>query len=83
MPLGTEVDLDPGHIVLDRDIAPPPVKGAHHPSPLFSAHVCCGHVRPSQLLMSCYQYSFTAEATAIFICKEDEVSGKLGKPLQK
>jgi len=34
MPLGTEVDLGPGHIVLDGDPAPP-AKGAQHPSPLF------------------------------------------------
>jgi len=51
-PLGTEVDLGPGHIVLDgvyssreRGIA----------APLLSAHVYCGHGRPSQLLLrSCY-----------------------------
>ena len=42
-PLGTEVDLDPGHIVLDG--VPAPAKG--HSSPLFSAHVYCGHGRPS------------------------------------
>ena len=51
MPLGTEVDLGPGHIVLDGDKAPPPAKGAQQP-PLFSAHVYCGHGRPSQLLLS-------------------------------
>jgi len=28
MPLGTEVDLGPGRIVLDEDPAPPPAKGA-------------------------------------------------------
>jgi len=28
MPLGTEVGLGPGHIVLDGDPAPPPEKGA-------------------------------------------------------
>jgi len=49
-PLGTEVDLGPGHIVLDGEPAPPR-KG--HSSPLFSAHVYCGHGRPSQLLLSC------------------------------
>jgi len=49
-PLGTEVDLVPGHIVLDEDPAPP-AKGAQQP-PLFSAHVYCGHGRPSQLLLS-------------------------------
>jgi len=39
MSLGMEVGLDPGHIVLDGDPAPPPEKGH---SPQFSAHVCCG-----------------------------------------
>ena len=34
---GTEIDLGPGHIVLDGDLAPP--KGAQ---PSFRAHVCCG-----------------------------------------
>jgi len=49
-PLGTEVDLGPGHILLDGDPALP-AKGAQQP-PLFSAHVYCGHGRQSQLLMS-------------------------------
>jgi len=40
MPLGTEVGLGPGHIVLDGDPAPSP-EGAH---PQFSAHVCCGQM---------------------------------------
>jgi len=48
-PLGTEVDLGPGHIVLDG--VPVPAKGAQQPPP-FSAHVYCGHGRPSQLLLS-------------------------------
>jgi len=48
-PLGTEVDLGPGHIVLDG--VPAPAKGVQR-SPLFSAHVHCGHGRPSQLLLS-------------------------------
>ena len=39
MKLDKEVDLGPGHIVLDGDPAPPPEKGH---SPQFSAHVCCG-----------------------------------------
>ena len=37
-PLGMEVGLRPGHIVLDGDLAPP--KG--HNSPQFSTHVYCG-----------------------------------------
>jgi len=48
-PLATEVDLRTGHIVLDgftalrkRGTAPPPLLD----------HVCCGHGRPSQLLLS-------------------------------
>ena len=50
MPLGTEVDLGSGHIVLDG--VPALAKGAQHPPRLFSAHDHCGHGRPSQLLLS-------------------------------
>jgi len=50
MPLGKEVGLSPGRIVLDGDLAPP----KEHSSPLFSAHVYCGHGRESQLLLSSY-----------------------------
>jgi len=39
MPLGTEVGLSPGHIVLDGNLPPPPQKGY---SPHFSAHVYRG-----------------------------------------
>ena len=39
IPLGMEVGLGPGHIVLDGDPAPLPQKGAH---PQFSADVYCG-----------------------------------------
>jgi len=35
-----EVDLGPGHIVLDGDLAPR--KRGHSPPPQFSAHVCYG-----------------------------------------
>ena len=38
MPLGMEVGLRPGHIVLDGDLAPPKV----HNSPKLSTHVYCG-----------------------------------------
>jgi len=49
-PLGTELDLSTGHIVLD---VVPAVRerGSAAPPPLF-AYVCCGHGRPSQLLLS-------------------------------
>jgi len=40
IPLGTEVGLGPGHILLDGDPTPPK-KGN---SPQFSAHVCCGQM---------------------------------------
>jgi len=50
--LGMEVGLSPGDFVLDGDPDPSPKRGR---SPLFSAHVYCGHGRPSQLLLSsCY-----------------------------
>jgi len=38
MPLGTDVGLDPGDIVLDGEPAPPPQWDT---APQFSAHVCC------------------------------------------
>jgi len=40
---GREVELGPGHIVLDGDPAPLPRKG-HSSSTPFSAHVYCGKV---------------------------------------
>jgi len=43
MKLGVQVGLGPGHIVLDRDPAPPPPKG-HSADPKFSAHICCGQL---------------------------------------
>jgi len=46
---GMEVGLCPCHIVLDGDPSPQPKRAQH---PLFSAHVCCSHGRPSQLLLS-------------------------------
>ena len=48
MPLSTEVDLGPGHIVLDGESPLRKAKGAQQP--LFSAHVYCRHGRPSHLL---------------------------------
>jgi len=41
MPLGMEVDLGPGHIVLDGYSDPPPPKGQ---SPQFPVHICCGQM---------------------------------------
>jgi len=44
-PLGTEVGLGPGHIVLDEVLA---LREKGTAAPIFSAHVYCGHGRPSQ-----------------------------------
>jgi len=41
MKLGMHVGLGPGHIVLDRDPAPPPQRDT---DPKFSAHICCGQM---------------------------------------
>jgi len=46
-----ELGLSSGHIVRRGPNYPSPAKGAQHP-PVFSAHVYCGHGRPSQLLLS-------------------------------
>jgi len=54
----------PGHIVLTGDPSFP-VKGTQQPA-LFSAHVYCGHGRPSQLLLR----SFVSDI-AIFVLKRD------------
>jgi len=71
MPLGMEVGLSPIDIVLDGDPASLPHKGAKSPifgpclprergtaAPLISAHVSCGHGRPSQLLLSSFYVSY-------------------------
>jgi len=41
MKLGMQVDLGPGHIVLDGDPAPLPKGGGR---PQFLAHICCGQM---------------------------------------
>jgi len=46
MPLGTEADLAPGHID-----GVPALHERGTAAPIFSAHVYCGHGRPSQLLL--------------------------------
>jgi len=61
-PLGTEVDLGPGHIVLDGF---PCERGTAAPPPLF-IHVYCGHGRPSQILLSsCYYYQHKLAVTSL------------------
>jgi len=46
--LGREVDLGPGHIVLD---GVPALRETGTTAPHFSAHVYCGHGRPSAELL--------------------------------
>jgi len=41
MKLGVQVGLSLGHIVLDREPAPPPQRGTVDQ---FSAHICCGQM---------------------------------------
>jgi len=54
-PLGTEVDLGPGHFALDGF---PAIGERGTAAPLFSTHAYCGHGRPSQLLLrSCYGHA--------------------------
>jgi len=48
--LGLKVGLGSGHIVLDRDPAPPPQKGAE--APVFGPFLLWPSGRPSQLLLS-------------------------------
>jgi len=48
-PLGTEIDLGPGHFVLDGF---PAIGEKGTAALLFSAHTYCGHGRSSQLLLS-------------------------------
>ena len=50
-PLGTELDLGPGHIVLHGDAAPPPREKGTAAASLFSAHVYCGHAVTAELLL--------------------------------
>jgi len=61
MSLGTEVDLGPGHTVLDAaQLNPPPERGTAAPS-LFGPCLLWLNGRPSQLLLS-YCYKFTAKS---------------------
>ena len=53
-PLGTEVDLGPGHIVLNGVPAP---RKRGTAAPLFSADVYCGHSRPSHTNLANNQYA--------------------------
>jgi len=65
-PLGMEVDLGPGHIVLDWDPAPARERGTA--VPLFSANVCFGHGCPSQLLLSCCLWASISKFPQVSLC---------------
>jgi len=62
-PLGTEVHLGPGRIVLD---GVPALLERGTAAPRFSAYVYCGHGRPSQLLLSCCSLSQCHQKLACF-----------------
>ena len=62
MALDIEVGLGPGYVVLDWD--PAPHERHSSPCPLFSAHVYCGHGRPSQLLLRLVSRLLAGEALA-------------------
>jgi len=57
-----EVDLGPGHIVLD---GVPAFRERGTAAPLFSAHVYCGHSCPSQLLLSSCSKFFKMKIRAL------------------
>ena len=59
MPLGTEIGLGPGHIVLDGDLSPPP-EGTASPPPIFGLYVLWPNGRPSQVLLrTCLNFKQT------------------------
>jgi len=63
MPLGTEIGLGPGDIVLDGDPAPPQ-KGAQQPPPIFwPMPISCPSVATKQLPISA-----TAELSFCLLC---------------
>jgi len=57
--LGNDVDIGQGRIVLNG--FPVVRESCTAALPLFSAQVCCGHGRPSQLLLSsCFKISMNS-----------------------
>jgi len=56
MPLGTKAGLGPGHVVLDGDPDPSPLKGAQQLSSFRPTSIVVKS-RPSQLLLSiCFSF---------------------------
>jgi len=66
MPLGMEVGLGPGDIMLDGDPAPPMEKGTTAP-PLFGPCLLWPNGRPSQQLLSSYNSNISLNQC--FICR--------------
>ena len=77
-PLDTEVDVRPGHIVLDRV---PALSERGTAASIFSARVCCGPGRPSQLLLTTERLYYTiirphrstAYVDAAYSCRQSSV----------
>jgi len=63
MPLGTEVGLGTDDIVLDKDPASPPQKGAEPPSPNTRNHAKFYRCRPNGVREKQYQKFVTPKRT--------------------
>jgi len=74
MPLGTEVGLGPGHIVLDGVQLPPPGRG--HSTPLFG-RLLWPNGRPSHLLQSSCSVLAQAFIAVLFAVNSTFYSGGL------
>jgi len=76
MPLGMDLGLGPGHIVLDGDPAPPPAPKNGPSSPYFSAHVYCGqtivHLSSCWALVLLFHHGTATVASVVneFDCRE-------------
>jgi len=81
MPIGTEVDLGPGHIVLDGAQLLLPERGTA--SALFSAHVYCGqtvaHLSTAELLFknAFEYYEFTANPHHTILAHSECISSRM------
>jgi len=67
MPLGTEVSLNRGDIVLDGDPAPP-WKGVQQPPSLFGPCLLWPNGRPSQQLHEVLLITQLAQLPIVFTC---------------
>jgi len=68
MKLGVQVGLDPVHIVLDGDPAPPPLKGH---SPPISAHICCGQMAAWIMMLLGMEIGLGPGDFVLDICKKN------------